>query len=251
MDYVMHHPFGDALPCGVYFNKYTGSLKVHPRNSRTFDGLFADDVWPGSIVTADFLSDNADLCKGLKVLELGAGTALPSLVACRLGAEQVVITDFPDPTILDNIRGLLLENEITNYATVVGHQWGCDCSPVLAPAGGLKFDVVILTELLWRDTAPVFTDILKSTKACLSDNGVALVCYGIREAPDFDSSKYCRFFDIARDEFGFFCSVLLETNCRDTCSTDAVQVKLFALYLQRTAIFLQKLMPKELSHLPK
>lgn len=235
VDYVMHHPFTDALPSGVYCNKLTGSLRVHPRSSRNFDGLFADDVWPGSIVTADFLSENAVLCKGSRILELGAGTALPSLVAYRLGAKQVVITDYPDPTILENICSLLIENNISNSVTVVGHQWGCDSSPVLASVDGLKFDVIILAELLWRDTVPVYRDLLKSTKACLSEDGVALVCYAIRETSDFDAVKYSHFFDIARDEFGFSCTDLRETACQDTCSTELVSVHLVALSLRRSS----------------
>lgn len=38
------------------------------------------------------------------VLELGAGSALPSLVACLDGAKHVVVTDYPDSELLENIK---------------------------------------------------------------------------------------------------------------------------------------------------
>lgn len=38
------------------------------------------------------------------VLELGAGSALASLVACKMGASHVCITDYPSTRIIDAIR---------------------------------------------------------------------------------------------------------------------------------------------------
>ena len=42
------------------------------------DILFVDDIWPGSKVSADYLTDNPQICKEKKVLELlGTGCGLP------------------------------------------------------------------------------------------------------------------------------------------------------------------------------
>jgi len=38
------------------------------------------------------------------VLELGAGGGLPSLVCARNGATQVVVTDYPDSDLIENLR---------------------------------------------------------------------------------------------------------------------------------------------------
>lgn len=38
------------------------------------------------------------------VLELGAGAGLPSLVAAVLGAQKVVVTDYPDADLISNIE---------------------------------------------------------------------------------------------------------------------------------------------------
>lgn len=50
------------------------------------------------------LAHGPDFVKGRKILELGAGGGLPSIVCAAAGAEKVVITDYPDQALVDNIR---------------------------------------------------------------------------------------------------------------------------------------------------
>lgn len=42
--------------------------------------------------------------KGKIILELGAGAGLPSLVCALTGASQVVVTDYPDADLIENLR---------------------------------------------------------------------------------------------------------------------------------------------------
>jgi nicotinamide N-methyltransferase len=42
--------------------------------------------------------------EGKTVLELGAGGGLPSLVCALNGAAQVVVTDYPDADLIENLR---------------------------------------------------------------------------------------------------------------------------------------------------
>jgi nicotinamide N-methyltransferase len=42
--------------------------------------------------------------QGKTVLELGAGGGLPSLVCALSGAVQVVVTDYPDADLIENLR---------------------------------------------------------------------------------------------------------------------------------------------------
>jgi predicted nicotinamide N-methyase len=42
--------------------------------------------------------------KGKSVLELGAGAGLPSLICAINGASQVVVTDYPDADLIENLR---------------------------------------------------------------------------------------------------------------------------------------------------
>ena len=44
------------------------------------------------------------LVQGKSVLELGAGAGLPSLVCSVTGATQVVVTDYPDADLVENLR---------------------------------------------------------------------------------------------------------------------------------------------------
>jgi len=49
-------------------------------------------LWPGAIALAHEIAARSDVPRGLRVLELGAGTGLPGIVAAKLGAD-VVQTD--------------------------------------------------------------------------------------------------------------------------------------------------------------
>lgn len=51
-------------------------------------------VWGPALALSQFLEHNPQLVQGKQVMELGCGTALPSIMARRLGAIEVVATDF-------------------------------------------------------------------------------------------------------------------------------------------------------------
>ena len=71
------------------------------------------------------------------VVELGAGCALPSLLASTLPTPPalVVITDYPDEAILANLRINFHANQrlIADGCSVflAGHEWGSDTTPIL------------------------------------------------------------------------------------------------------------------------
>ncbi|MDA3926211.1 MAG: methyltransferase domain-containing protein [Kiritimatiellae bacterium] len=50
-------------------------------------------LWPSAIALAKHLSENCALLKGARVIELGCGLGLPSILCARMGAE-VIATDF-------------------------------------------------------------------------------------------------------------------------------------------------------------
>ena len=52
-------------------------------------------VWDAAAPMAQYLADNPDVIRGKTVVELGCGPALPGIVAARLGAKRVVLTDLP------------------------------------------------------------------------------------------------------------------------------------------------------------
>ncbi|KUI62851.1 Protein N-methyltransferase NNT1 [Cytospora mali] len=93
---------------------------------------------------------------GLTTMELGAGTALPSLLAALLGARRTVMTDYPAPAVISNLRANAARNarvEFSPLGSVAeveagGHSWG-DFSTELAGRGKGEFDRLFVCDCLW------------------------------------------------------------------------------------------------------
>ncbi|KAK3370142.1 hypothetical protein B0H63DRAFT_308706 [Podospora didyma] len=95
---------------------------------------------------------------GCATIELGAGTALPSLLSAVLGARRVVITDYPSSEVMDTLRRNVSSNtepsfvppgrQLANDVQVEGHRWGELDTPV-AKANKHAFDRVFVADCLW------------------------------------------------------------------------------------------------------
>lgn len=97
-------------------------------------------VWPSALVLAEYVSHRLDMFRGTQghpktILELGAGTALPSLLlskVCRASPSFIIVTDRQDPRVLANIREAVKENGIHTFypddpgswVMVRGLNWG-------------------------------------------------------------------------------------------------------------------------------
>ncbi|UNI24442.1 Nicotinamide N-methyltransferase [Purpureocillium takamizusanense] len=102
--------------------------------------------------------------RGKAVAELGAGTALPSMMAGLLGAERLVVTDYPAPAVIKTLRENIARNirpslaptggehAVTpaSSALVTGHSWGelPDDDAFLA-ANRHAMDRVLVADCLW------------------------------------------------------------------------------------------------------
>jgi predicted nicotinamide N-methyase len=51
------------------------------------------EIWPSALAMSKFILENAELIKGKKIIEIGAGLGLPSIVASKL-CKEIVITDY-------------------------------------------------------------------------------------------------------------------------------------------------------------
>ena len=122
------------------------------------EDAFADDEflpywaerWPSGIALAEHVAARDDL-RGRRVLEIGCGLGLPSLVAARLGAD-VVATDWSPDAI-----ALLERNASRNGlpVTAVPADWrDTDAIVSLGP-----FDLVLAADVLYeaRNAAPILT----------------------------------------------------------------------------------------------
>jgi nicotinamide N-methyltransferase len=145
-------------------------------------------MWLQSL--CQYIVENPQLVKGKRVLELGAGGALPSIVCALEGAKTVVITDYPDEVLLENIRwnasqaglevgepdGLPEGQGSGAQVTVAGHLWGKDVTPLLKPVSTTtdrRFDLLILSDLIFNHSQ--HAALLSTCERAISEHGVALV----------------------------------------------------------------------------
>jgi len=137
--------------------------------------LFAHRVWSGSKLLAQYLLENPWLVKEKRTLELGSGTALPSLVSLSIGSQISILTDYPDPLVLQSLRHTVGYNWDSCQASisrvaVLGHEWGSDVSPIFHKVTDMihsssftctnhqadtvsssnPFHVILLSECIWN-----------------------------------------------------------------------------------------------------
>ncbi|KAH1163427.1 hypothetical protein AAZX31_01G150700 [Glycine max] len=97
MTTVSQHFFGD--------DSETPSFSISIiENMKEDYGLF---VWPCSVVLAEYIWQHKHRFSGATVVELGAGTSLPGLVAAKLGARVTLTDDSTRLEVLDNMRRVL------------------------------------------------------------------------------------------------------------------------------------------------
>lgn len=119
--------------------------------------LFAHYLWNASIWLAAAMSD-AQLStmwdvRDQSVLELGAGAGLGGITSALAGSRETIMTDYPDPTVLANLKDNIESNfqkrssNITR-PTVHGHVWGVlDDDFAITHKG--RFSRVIAADCLW------------------------------------------------------------------------------------------------------
>lgn len=123
-------------------------------------------LWPASIALAEFLVECVDL-EGKRVLELGAGLAVPGLAAARAGA-QVIATDwFEEP--LEFVQSSARLNGITIETRQIDWRY---------PPEELQFDLIVGADLLYERRN--HEAILACMEALLAPNGVAVLADPVR-----------------------------------------------------------------------
>jgi predicted nicotinamide N-methyase len=171
-------------------------------------------VWPSARALAAVLAELGPALKGRKVLELGCGLAIPSLIAAKLGAE-VTATDF-HPEVPIFLRRNLALNGIAELE-YVRVDWRSEF-PDLG-----HFDYVVGSDVLYErnHSANLMTVIARY----LHEEGKALIADPAR--------PYLQSFVDGMKEGGFACSIRTliapDTSARGSGSKDV-----FLLELQRT-----------------
>ncbi|KAF9264327.1 hypothetical protein L218DRAFT_926100 [Marasmius fiardii PR-910] len=119
--------------------------------------LWGHYLWNSAICLSSYFEENAEsLCQDRSVLELGAGGGLPSIIASLNGAQRVVITDYPDAALVENMQYNVDQNigddQVRQHITVKDYIWGTPVQPLLdtLPSSTQGFDLIILSDLLFN-----------------------------------------------------------------------------------------------------
>lgn len=82
-------------------------------------GLF---VWPCSVILAEYVWQQRSRFRDSSILELGAGTSLPGLVAAKVGANVTLTDDSSKAEVLENMKRVCELNNLN--CNVMGLTWG-------------------------------------------------------------------------------------------------------------------------------
>ncbi|XP_057614784.1 protein-lysine methyltransferase METTL21C [Chionomys nivalis] len=156
---------------------------------------FGTVVWPGATVLCQYLEDHTEELnlQDAKILEIGAGPGLVSIVSSLLGA-QVTATDLPD--VLGNLQYNLFKNTLecaAHLPEVKELVWGEDLDQKF-PKSNFYYDYILASDVVYHH---YFLDKLLATMVHLSQPGtVVLWANKFRFSTDYDFlDKFKQVFD--------------------------------------------------------
>ena len=170
-------------------------------------------LWNAGRVTAQYLEENAqDLVKDKCVLELGAGAGLPSLVCALNGAKRIVVTDYPEPELIENLQYNIDHSEALTDKKVIlveGYLWGNSSDKLRGhlcghPSG---FDLLILADILFNHSE--HEKLVASLQSTLKKVAEARALVFFTPYRPWLLEKDLKFFELAK-EAGFQVNKLFE-----------------------------------------
>ncbi|KAK4634055.1 Lysine N-methyltransferase [Fulvia fulva] len=177
--------------------------------------LWGHLLWQAGRTIANYLEEHkSEVVQNKTVLELGAGAGLPSLICGINGAKAVVVTDYPDAELIENLR-LNVEGCASlpkaSKVRAAGYLWGADTAelqnlvPEMVQEGG--FDLLILADLLFNHSE--HTKLLQSIQRTLKKAPDALALVFFTPYRPWLLEKDLAFFALAK-EGGFVVEKILE-----------------------------------------
>ncbi|KAG1834104.1 WD40-repeat-containing domain protein [Suillus variegatus] len=154
-DYI---PISHSTPGSIF--TYTIKPLQIPDTQASNWSLHASSIWQSSLHIADHIEylqlDRFSDRKVLRVLELGAGAGLPSIMITRTTPNAVVVaSDYPDESLIRALSDNVRRNHASDRCWTVPYAWGNDISPLLMPAqqnpqGSTLFDIIVAADTLWN-----------------------------------------------------------------------------------------------------
>jgi nicotinamide N-methyltransferase len=143
-----------------------------------------------ALYLADHLADlrleaaRRSLGRPLRVLELGAGAGLPSvLLAKTYDWARVTVSDFPDAELVRTLEENVRANGVEERCRAVGYAWGADVSILWPQTSSPEqegvdegFDIVLAADTVWNpDLHGIFVETLSRTLRKTKEARVVLV----------------------------------------------------------------------------
>ncbi|KAJ4836911.1 hypothetical protein Tsubulata_034703 [Turnera subulata] len=152
MTTVSRHSFGDDSDSPTFTVSIIENMKEEY-------GLF---VWPCSVILAEYVWQQRLRFSGASVVELGAGTSLPGLVAAKLGLDVTLTDDSNRLEVLDNMRRVCDLNKVG--CKVLGLTWGVWDASIFS----LKPKVILGADVFYDSSA--FDDLLATVTFLLKNS---------------------------------------------------------------------------------
>ena len=147
---------------------------------------FGLSLWPAARALADFIVCHGSVFTERRVVELGAGTGLPGIVAARIHDADVLLTDVGNE-VLDRCRSNIEFNGVESHCGVAEIDWSIPdaASNALRTRwpDGHGADVVIASDCIYDDNKSVHEDFvavlaeLLAPTECPKRSPVAYVAY--------------------------------------------------------------------------
>uniref|UniRef100_A0A914W7S7 Uncharacterized protein n=1 Tax=Plectus sambesii TaxID=2011161 RepID=A0A914W7S7_9BILA len=141
------------------------------------DNGVAGVLWDSAIILARYVATHRQLVVAKRVLELGAGTGLPSMAAVHAGASSVIATDIPSA--IDLLQGNIARNVPSNSpVTVRPLIWGRPLDQQI----NLPVDLILGADLVYNEE--VFEDLKATLLTYASNHTTILMTSRIRYPKD-------------------------------------------------------------------
>jgi len=169
-----------------------------------FHSLWGHMLWNAAKLFSMYLYENPSIVKYKRVLELGAGSGLPSWTSALLDASLVMVTDYPEPQLIENLihNAKLNVNKKyeQNIVQIKPYLWGKNTSEI-----GNNFDIVILCDLIFNYSQHLA--LLKTINDCMAKDGSAFIFFS-HHRPRW-KDRDMKFFELAQQQ-GYKVQKLLE-----------------------------------------
>ncbi|CAD5124134.1 DgyrCDS12435 [Dimorphilus gyrociliatus] len=133
-------------------------------------------LWDSAIVLGEYLHKNPDLVRNKSIIEVGAGTGLPGMIACRLDAAEVVLTD--RSLALDSLKKNVEVNSLNESIISVRElEWGVNLKDY-----DNHYDLIIAADIIYIEET--FEKLLETLRHLSSQKNFILLTCKIRYQRD-------------------------------------------------------------------